>query len=429
MRVLYCSRGDSALLAKNVLSKLNQLRKTITSFFSRVTTDAQALGATELLHLAQRTKKYSLLLPFTETYISRDGANYVILCRLKDYINFITDENRDLRRYLFEGNVRDYLGDVQVNSDIASSLLEAGGVDFWWLNNGVTILASGATVAGKALSIDNVLVVNGLQTTETLYRTLTERIRPDDERAILIKIIISSDDDVRARIIKATNYQSTVDLASLRSLDQLQRNIEAYLFDHGWFYERRSSFYRNQRKPSDRILSIRQLGTAVRALAFRTPTHRRASREMVASRQQLPTGVQPSLAIIPLFGVCGSEIGRVVLKKAVWCLAGHEIFPEWRGSGVLIIALVITCVRLKDTEYEPQRLGELADAMISQDEIRSAAGHVVATLQRRGKYLRTTLGVEDERAILQELKANGCAPLVPASLDFPPEPSNIMRRQ
>jgi hypothetical protein len=105
VRVLYCSRGDSALLAKNVLSKLNQLRKPITSFFSRVTTDAQALGATELLHLAQRTKKYSLLLPFTETYISRDGANYVILCRLKDYINFITDENGDLRRYLFDGNV------------------------------------------------------------------------------------------------------------------------------------------------------------------------------------------------------------------------------------------------------------------------------------------------------------------------------------
>jgi hypothetical protein len=75
--------------------------------------------------LAQRTKKYSLLLPFTETYISRDGANYVILCRLKDYMNFITDENGDLRRYLFEGNVRDYLGDVQVNSDIASSFLEA----------------------------------------------------------------------------------------------------------------------------------------------------------------------------------------------------------------------------------------------------------------------------------------------------------------
>src|SRR6202043_2687350 len=55
-------------------------------------------------------------------------------------------------------------------------------------------------------------------------------------------------------------------------------------------------------------------------------------------------------------------------------------------------------------------------------------GHIVAMLQRRGKYHRNALGVEGERAILQELKANGCAPLVPAPLDVPPEPSNIMRR-
>jgi AIPR protein len=271
IHVRYCSRGDTARLGKNIGSKLTQLRNIFTSFFSRVTADALALGATELLHLAQRTKKYSLSLPFTETYISRDGANYVILCRLKDYLSFVTDENGELRRYLFDGNVRDYLGDVQVNHDIANALLEPGGVDFWWLNNGVTILASGTTGAGKALSINDVLIVNGLQTTETLYRTLTGRVRSDDERAILIKIIISGDDDARARIIKATNYQSAVDLASLRSLDQLQRNIETYLFDHGWFYERRSNFYRNQGKPGDRIISIRQLGTAVRALAFRTP--------------------------------------------------------------------------------------------------------------------------------------------------------------
>jgi hypothetical protein len=66
--------------------------------------------------------------------------------------------------------------------------------------------------------------------------------------------------------------------------------------------------------------------------------------------------------------------------------------------------------------------------MISQDEIRAAAGHIVATLQRRGKYHRNALGAEDERAILEELKANGCTPLVPAPLDFSPEPSNKMRR-
>ena len=116
------------------------------------------------------------------------------------------------------------------------------------------------------------------------------------------------------------------------------------------------------------------------------------------------------------------------LKKRSGVWDGTQIFPVMARQWSSYIALVITCVRLKDTEYEPQRLGELADAMISQDEIRSAAGHVVATLQRRGKKLRNSLGVEDERAILEELKANGCAPLVPAPLDVPPEHSNKMRR-
>jgi hypothetical protein len=115
---------------------------------------------------------------------------------------FITDDSHDLLRYLFDDNVLDYLEGVQVNSDTARTLGDPGNVDFWWLNNGVTILASAATVAGKALSIDNVWGAND----RALYRTLAGHLRPDDERAILIKIIISGDDDVRARIIKATNY-------------------------------------------------------------------------------------------------------------------------------------------------------------------------------------------------------------------------------
>ena len=142
---------------------------------------------------------------------------------------------------------------------------------FWWLNNGVAILASSATPVAKVLSVENVLIVNGLQATEVIFRTLHNAIRDGGERAVLVKIIISTDEDVRARIIKATNYQNTVELASLRSLDRIQRNTEQYLLDNGWYYERRNNYYRNQNKPSDRIYSIAQLGAAVRALAFRTP--------------------------------------------------------------------------------------------------------------------------------------------------------------
>jgi hypothetical protein len=218
-------------------------------------------------------------------------------------------------------------------------------------------------------------------------------------------------------------------------MDQLQRNIEAYLFDHGWFYERRSNFYRNQGKPGDRILSIRQLGTAVRALAFRTPRNAERREKWLRHDNRWLRHDNSYRRVFNPAWPLSLYLGCAVVSRSVeW--SSKKRSGVWQGTKISgmarqwssYIALVITCVRLKDTEYEPQRLGELADTMISQDEIRAAAGHIVATLQRRGKYPRNALGAEDERAILQELKANGCAPLVPASLDFAPEPSNIMRR-
>ncbi len=99
-------------------------------------------GATELLELARRQAAYSLRLKFTESYISREGRNYVVLAQLPDYFAFVSDEGGELRRYLFESNVRDYLGLGQVNKDIRNSLERNASPDiedFWWLNNGVTI--------------------------------------------------------------------------------------------------------------------------------------------------------------------------------------------------------------------------------------------------------------------------------------------------
>ena len=48
-----------------------------------------------------------------------------MIARLADYYRFICDEQGNLRRYLFDSNVRDYLGDNKVNLDIAASLERA----------------------------------------------------------------------------------------------------------------------------------------------------------------------------------------------------------------------------------------------------------------------------------------------------------------
>ena len=107
-------------------------------------------------------------LPFIECFAH--GERYVLLTRLEDYANFVRDEDGELRRYLLDSNVRDFAGLNRVNEDIAESLDSHDGPDFWWLNNGITILVTKVIIAGKAIMMDDVQIVNGLQTTESIAR-------------------------------------------------------------------------------------------------------------------------------------------------------------------------------------------------------------------------------------------------------------------
>jgi AIPR protein len=161
--------------------------------------------------------------------IARESGSYVALTRLDDYYRFVTDENGNLRRYLFESNVRDYLGENRVNEDIGTSLKEAEGPEFWWLNNGITLLVTAAIAVGKVLQLHDVQIVNGLQTTETIFRHFSSGNIASAERGLLVKVVVSSDPVVRDQIIRATNNQSSVEAASLHATDKLQRDIEEVL--------------------------------------------------------------------------------------------------------------------------------------------------------------------------------------------------------
>jgi hypothetical protein len=79
--------------------------------------------------------------------------SYVALVALENHSRFLRDENDGLRRYIFGGNVRDFQGDVEVNRAIADSLGDENAPQFWWLNSGVTILASNVSTVGKRSSL------------------------------------------------------------------------------------------------------------------------------------------------------------------------------------------------------------------------------------------------------------------------------------
>ena len=86
-------------------------------------------GSRELLDASRIEKSYTLQLNFLENYLSRGANNYVVLASLENYYQFITDDQENLRRYVFESNVRDYQGNVEVNKDIKETLASDDNLD------------------------------------------------------------------------------------------------------------------------------------------------------------------------------------------------------------------------------------------------------------------------------------------------------------
>jgi hypothetical protein len=269
--VIYASRGDTAAIGESVAARGEQLRAMLARDFSASEAEFLPLGAAELVEAYRQVRTFSLSLPFLE-HLTASNDGYVLLANLADYSRFVSDERGQLRRYLFDSNVRDFLGENAVNADIASTLADARAPNFWWLNNGVTILATQATVVGKSIQLQDIQIVNGLQTTETLHRHFaTEAIDHLTNRSLLIKVIVSGEENVRDQVIRATNNQTTVESSALHATDKIQRDIEAILEGKDWYYERRKNYFRNAGKPSERIVTPLEVATGAVALLFKNP--------------------------------------------------------------------------------------------------------------------------------------------------------------
>jgi hypothetical protein len=219
--------------------------------------------------------------------ISTDTAGgYIAVVRLEDYEDFITTEDGELDTALFEANVRNYEGQTDVNQSIEETLNRSdAAVDFWWLNNGVTIVASRIQPANKILELEAPQIVNGLQTSTEIYKRSRRDVSAKDGRSVLVKVIEAKDSGVRERIIRATNSQTAFGPSTLRATDQVQRQIEDYLFKHGVYYERRRRLYLNQGIPLDKIVSIDLMGQALVSVVVRLPHLARSTPSKVFNRE------------------------------------------------------------------------------------------------------------------------------------------------
>ncbi len=244
---------------------------------SEVTVDF--VGAKELVTLSQERPNEVFRLPTVANPLSTSEKVFLALSNIRDFFKFISDDNGKLLRHIFESNVRDYQGKTNVNKEIQATLISENKEEFWWLNNGVTILGTDATTpGGKELIVHNPQIVNGLQTSSEIHRFFTDN--PDrfetEERSVLLRVIVPGDEETRDKIIRATNSQTPIPKSSLRATDNIHRNIEDYFKSRAIFYDRRKNFYKNEGRKPKEIVSIPFLSQCLMSVLLQRPDTARA---------------------------------------------------------------------------------------------------------------------------------------------------------
>ena len=152
--------------------------------------------------------------------------------------------------YLFEQNVRKYLEDrSKVNKNIIETAGNADSEYFWALNNGVTIICDEydlSRVGGKALlKMKNLQVINGCQTTMSLYQA-SRNGNLNDNTSLLLRIHETQDEKVIEKIILATNNQNPINPKDLLSNSLSQIELQRYFFEiYGVFYQRKRNDFRD----------------------------------------------------------------------------------------------------------------------------------------------------------------------------------------
>jgi len=258
--------------------KLDQLNTISRDIFSTPTIDTHLFSSKELLSLYQSHKLNRLAIEFKDKPLYADfeetGIGYIGMVKLAKYKEFLTAENGEIRDDLFESNIRHFQGLVDVNKKIKHTIENISSEDFWWLNNGITIIAEEPKEVGKKLSIENIQIVNGLQTSYSIFNNYNNDTK--DNRSVLVKVIINKDKEITDNIIASTNSQNPVSATLLRATEQVQRDLELYFLNEGYYYDRRKNYYKNQGKPSTKIFSIQYVAQSIEAIIFDDPHTARA---------------------------------------------------------------------------------------------------------------------------------------------------------
>jgi hypothetical protein len=157
----------------------------------------------------------------------------------------IADWWNTYRTRLFAGNLRSMLGETEVNVEMRQTL-EKRPEQFWYFNNGVTIVArkaSRAMAGGTGTDFgtfhcEDVSIVNGAQTVGTIGKYADGNAKAVEQAFVSLRIIVRGDNQYFGEeVTRTNNRQNRIENRDFVSLDPEQARIRMELAIDGIEYQ------------------------------------------------------------------------------------------------------------------------------------------------------------------------------------------------
>lgn len=364
----------------NIVTQANELKEKVGHILPAKNTaiDVKLVNAAELYSMIDQAPDETVTLKGTKEPLCPDDCSAIITVSLQDYNDFTTDSNGNLKKSLFEANIRDYQGNIEVNKAIRQTLQSNDSVDFWWLNNGITIVADAVTRdMNNSITLTNPRIVNGLQTSNEIWNYCRESAPENEHRKVLVKCIASEEQEIRARIIQATNNQSSIPPAYLRSLETIHLQIERYFRSHGLHYDRRKSSCKNEGIPAKDIITVPFLGQCLISTLLQQPDYARARPAQILSDNEKYKKIFND--DIPLEAYY--NIGKISIHIRQW-LKGSGL-SRGKQNDLLFYVILVACAKQAGTfNLKPRDLESLS--CLTNSELEEIAAIIDREYMRMG---------------------------------------------
>lgn len=285
VHVYYCTTGVYSA-EKEIKASFDIIERYIVAseFFNSVS--VRPLGRGEILKLyAELTEKNEAKLRVIDYFGMPEmpgiPQSYVAVVNAKTFVeSLLRDSAGNLMQSVFEENVRSFLGEQNdVNLAIQNTLRNAEKKSlFSVLNNGITIVAPELTLTPntKEIHLSNYQIINGCQTSSTLFENLPHLT---DSVNVVIKFIESPENESSSDIISATNSQTDIPKEAFFGLRSKAKLVQKYFNaqnasqqpENRIFFERRQGEYKNSGNQSTRIFDVREVARCYAAMFLDAP--------------------------------------------------------------------------------------------------------------------------------------------------------------